>query len=66
MPRSCLFRILFGPSAERDQQREKAVDEARRATDDLAAARRELARAVDDSQRRRANEDALFRRRALG
>ena len=66
MHRPRLLRMLFGSSTERDQQRAETVAQAKRAADEVAEARRELARAVDDSRIRRVHDLDDYRRRALG
>lgn len=66
MHRPRLLRILFGPSTERDKARTEAVAQAKRAADEVAEARRELERAVDDSRIRRVHDLDDYRRRALG
>lgn len=66
MHRPRLLRILFGPSTERDQARADTVAQAKRAADEVAEARRELERAVDDSRIRRVHDLDDYRRRALG
>ena len=66
MHRPCLLRILFGPARERDQQRAEAVDAVRRGASEVADARSELEKAVDDSRIRRVHDLDDYRRRALG